>query len=124
MSSNSTIVTPGTPAEESNKRVVGNTSFDEVPSPESGGPSTKRPNTEQSSELPKKLVTEEFLVLTLRTMFAEFETKIDLKFAHIHDRLNCVEEAASSSELRVQDLLTRVEAIERREAEVERRVVG
>ena len=62
MSSNSTIVTPSTPAEESNKRVVGNTSFDEVPSPESGGPSTKRPNTEQSSELPKKLVTEDFLV--------------------------------------------------------------
>ena len=124
MSSNSTIVTPSTPAEESNKRVVGNTSFDEVPSPESGGPSTKRPNTEQSSELPKKLVTEDFLVATLRTMFAEFETKIDLKFAHIHDRLNSVEEAASSSELRVQDLLTRVEAIERREAEVEQRMVS
>ena len=64
-------------------------------------------------------MTEEFLVSTLRAFFAEFETKIDLKFAHIHDRLNSVEEAASSSELRVQDLLTRVEAIERREAEVE-----
>ena len=42
MSSNITIVNPGipgTPAEESNKLVVGNTSFDDVPSPESGGPS-------------------------------------------------------------------------------------
>ena len=111
MSSNITIVNPGTPAEERNKRVVGNTSFDDVPSPESGGPSTKRPNTQQGSELPQKL-TKEFLVSTLRTMFAEFEIKIDLKFApHITARLNNVEEAASSSELRVQDLLTRVEAI-------------
>ena len=124
MSSNITIVNPGIPAEESNKRVVGNTSFDDVPSPESGGPSTKRPNTEQGSELPQKLVTEEFLVSTLRNMFAEFEIKIDLKFAHINARLNNVEEAASSSELRVQDLLTRVEAIERREAEVERKMVS
>ena len=56
-------------------------------------------------------------------MFAEFEIKIDLKFAHIKARLNNVEEAASSSELRVQDLLTRVEAIEWREAEVERKMV-
>ena len=78
MSSNITIVNPGIPAEESNKRVVGNTSFDDVPSPESGGPSTKRPNTEQGSELPQKLVTEEFLVSSLRNMFAEFEIKIDL----------------------------------------------
>ena len=124
MSSNITIVNPGIPAEESNKRVVGNTSFDDVPSPESGGPSTKRPNTEQGSELPQKLVTEEFLVSTLRNMFAEFEIKIDLKFAHINARLNNVEEAASSSELRVQVLLTRVEAIERREAEVERKMVS
>ena len=53
MSSNITIVNPGTPAEDSNKRVVGNTSFDDVHSPESGGPSTKRPNTEQGSELPQ-----------------------------------------------------------------------
>ena len=57
-------------------------------------------------------------------MFAEFEIKIDLKFAHINARLNNVEEAASSSELRVQDLLTRFEAIERREAEVERKMVS
>ena len=112
MSSNIKIVNPGIPAEESNKRVVGNTSFDDVPSPESGGLSTKRPNTEQGSELPQKLVTEEFLVSTLGTMFAEFEINIDLKFAHINARLNNVEEAASSSELRVQeDLLTRVVSV-------------
>ena len=64
MSSDRTIFTPGTPTEESNKRVVENTSFDEVPSPGAGGPSTKRPKTELGSELPWNLVTEEFLVST------------------------------------------------------------
>ena len=103
-----------------NKRGVIDTSFDSSPS--SSGPSSKCSKTEQVSVSPSNLVTEEFLVSTLKTMFSDFEHRLELKLAHINSRLDAIEEAASSSEIRIENLLSRVDVIEQREAEVEQRM--
>ena len=123
--------TSDNPSEVTNKRAVGNTSFDQVSlSPESGVPESKRFNSESDSSS-SKLVTEEFITNLIQTTFDRFEKKIDLRFANIdarldalNSRLGIIEHDASSRDIRITNVLSRVDELEQRGADVEQRLVS
>ena len=80
----SNLVVIETAEDISNKRTLGDTSFDQSLSPGTPAPESKRSNTEPSvpnTSVTSKLVTEDVLIANLESMFQRFESKIDLKFA-------------------------------------------
>ena len=105
-----------------NKREILDTSFDQVTSPNSVVPA-KRSNTEQepgsSNPADNTLVAYAVFISTLEAMFDRFERKLDAKLDTLSSRLDsigmrlsCLEEDASSRDIRIENLLSRVDEVE------------
>ena len=130
----SNLVVIETVEDISNKRTLGDTSFDQSLSPGTPAPESKRSNTEPSvpnTSVTSKLVTEDVLIANLESMFQRFESKIDLKFAHLESRLESfdlriseLEQNSSSQNIRIENLLSRAEDIEQQGADVEQRLAS
>ena len=131
----SNLVVIETVEDISNKRTLGDTSFDQSLSPRGiPAPESKRSNTEPSvpnTSVTTKLVTEDVLIANLESMFQRFESKIDLKFAHLESRLESfdlriseLEQNSSSQNIRIENLLSRAEDLEQQGADVEQRLAS
>ena len=115
--------------DNSNKRAIIDTSF----SPESSVPASKRSNNEQLPGTPDSnaVVTEAILVSTLERMFEQFENKMELKFININSRLdsidsrlNSLEQDASSRDICIENVLSRVDELEDKGADLEQRITS
>ena len=124
----SNLVVIETVEDISNKRTLGDTSFDQSLSPGTPAPESKRSNTEPSvpnTSVTSKLVTEDVLIANLESMFQRFESQIDLKFAHLESRLESfnlriseLEQNSSSQNILIENLLSRAEDLEQQVADL------
>ena len=133
MSSDSVTITPeDTNLAGGNKRAILDTSFDQVTSPNHVVPA-KRSNTKHepgsSNPADNTLVTYAVFISTLEGMFDRFERKLDAKFDNLSSRLDsigmrlsCLEEDASSRDIRIENLLSRVDEVENKGGDIERRL--
>ena len=113
------------------KRGVADTSFEQSNSLSSSSPASKRSNIERLPvpDDPTAVVTQEYLVSTLNALFCRFESKLDSRFDKLNSRLHSLElkllnleEEASSRDIRVENSLSRVDALENKAVDFEQRL--
>ena len=123
MSADSVSDTPIVEESGVNKRGIIDTSFDQSTSPGGAGPAKRTPSTDST------VITRGILVTTLDEMFERFERNLDVKFDNISSRLdsidrrlNRLEEEASSRDIRIENVLCRVDELELKGINMEERL--